>query len=209
MPDISLSHPAVLLSVLFSQFRMKGMVLCSLGRSPCSCLSLAVAANSCKTLCERNLLSSWLSSFPKMLALITQMSSTFTEGKEGGKEAREESCVYFFVPGVHSPRIAPAIYECVWVHICTGTWRAGWYGRTPLYLSIALDTAGGEKKKNLSALCLWQIPAGGPHRTHLNLYSGCFVWWDQGVLALSQILNLMKGKKLLEKVAVFIKRRRK
>lgn len=152
MPHISLSHPAVLLSVLFSQFRMKGMVLCSLGRSPCSCLSLAVAANSCKTLCERNLLSSWLSSFPKMLALITQMSSTFTEGKEGGKEAREESCVYFFVPGVHSPRIAPAIYECVWVHICTGTWRAGWYGRTPLYLSIALDTAGGEKKK-ISQLC--------------------------------------------------------
>ena len=52
---------------------------------------LAAAANSCKMLREHSLLSPWLSSFPDTLALVTQMSSTFTEGKGGGKRVERRA----------------------------------------------------------------------------------------------------------------------
>lgn len=99
-------HPNLLLTVSPSQSQTEGMVLYSLGRSPCSRLSLQWQPAAVERYVS-SLLSPRLFPFPDMPALFTQMSST--EGKRGVKESGEESCVYFFVRGVHTPQVAPAV----------------------------------------------------------------------------------------------------
>lgn len=178
-------HPNLLLTVLPSQSRTEGMVLYSLGRSPCSRLSLQWQPAAVERHVS-SLLSPWLFPFPDMPALFTQMSST--EGKGGVKESGE-MCLLFFVCGVHTPQVAPAVKECVWVCICRHTWSVGGCGGSSLLLSIAFlvhrapDAAAGENGpfRLLSAPGRY-VPENhiGP-RGHI-LVMGCFVG-DKGVIA--------------------------
>lgn len=77
----------LLLTVLLSQSWTEGMVLYSLGMSPCSCLSLWLQLAAVK--CYVSTVSCLPVSLPPWYALIIQMSSAFTEEKGGGKESKE------------------------------------------------------------------------------------------------------------------------
>lgn len=105
---------------MFSQLRTEDMVLYSLGRSPCSCLSLQWQPTSVKCFVSTFSCHHCLSSFPDKLDLITQMSSTFIKGKGRGKES-EESCI-------HTPHVVPYmnVHEFTSAYAPRGVWAGMW-----------------------------------------------------------------------------------
>lgn len=158
------------------------MVLYSLGRSPCCCLSLQWQPPSVKCFVSTFSCHHWLSSFPDTLDLITQMSSTFIKGKGKGEESERAvstllmlSCIWMCM----SPYLHTHLEECGLV--C---------GNIPIpfrWLSWTLSSRcswRGELISQLS-LCLWQIRAGATHQTlriHLSEGLFCRRQWNHWLL---------------------------
>lgn len=149
---LSVLHTNLLLTVLLSQSRTEGMVLYSLGRSPCSCLSLQWQPTAAKggvsiVSClpgSLPLLIRWLSSLRCLLLLL--------RGKGEGKRVKRRA-VFTSLYQVSTLLRYMNAYECVSAYP-PGAWDGMWehpytFPSTFLYTLLWMQLEG---RTDLSAL---------------------------------------------------------